>query len=397
MSGPVCELAGSVRRPFQMSRPSSRGFGSVTVGHSGQPVSLAAVRAAVARRGALVVEDVDDPVPGPGDALVAVKACGICGSDLHALHYADELVAVLRDMGQDLTFDPARDFVMGHEFTAEVLELGPYTDGTPVKPGDVVTSLPVAMTPTGVEPVGAYSNVYNGGYADKMRLSAALCMKVPNGLDHRRAALTEPMSVGRHAVARAAVTPAESALVLGAGPVGLAVIAELRRRNVETIVVSDYSPRRRAVARAMGASIAVDPAHEDPVEALTAADTRRVPVVFDAIGAPGTLEAVIKAAPPMGRVCVVGSCMPPDTVRPLVAQAKQLTIVFSFAYEPFEFGDTLRAIAEGEIDVSPMITGTCGVDGVPAAFDALGNPEEHVKILVEPGGPAAPVPIAAVS
>jgi len=176
--------------------------------------------------------------------------------------------------------------------------------------------------------------------------------------------------------------------VLGAGPVGLAVVAELRRQRVETIVVSDFSPRRREVALAMGATVVVDPAREDPVTALTAADGTRTPVVFDAIGVPGTLETVIRAAPAMGRVCVVGSCMQTDTVRPLVAQAKQLTIVFSFAYDPFEFADTLRAIAEGEIDVTPMITGVCGVDGVPAAFEALGRPEEHVKILVEPGGPS---------
>jgi threonine dehydrogenase-like Zn-dependent dehydrogenase len=201
------------------------------------------------------------------------------------------------------------------------------------------------------------------------------------------------MAVGRHAVARAAVTPAEAAVVLGAGPVGLAVVAELRRLGVETVVLSDFSPRRRAVALAIGASVAVDPAVDDPMDAWSAADGRRTPIVFDAIGVPGTLEAVIKAAPPMGRVCIVGSCMQPDSVRPLVAQAKQLTIVFSFAYDPFEFGDTLRAIAEGEIDVTPMITGTCGVEGVPAAFDALGRPEEHVKILVEPGGPAVPAPI----
>jgi threonine dehydrogenase-like Zn-dependent dehydrogenase len=351
------------------------------------------VRAAVARRGVLVVEDVADPVVGPGDVLVAVKACGICGSDLHALHYADELVAITREMGVPIAFDPTRDFIMGHEFTGEVLELGPMTDGAPVKAGDLVTSLPIALTPTGMEPVGAYSNIYNGAYADLMRLSAAMCMKVPNGLDHRRAALTEPMAVGRHAVARSAITPAEAAVVLGAGPVGLAVVAELRRQGIETIVVSDFSPRRRAVALAMGASIAVDPAAEDPMDACTAADGRRVPVVFDAIGLPGSLEAVIKAAPAMGRVCIVGSCMQPDSVRPLVAQAKQLTVVFSMAYDPFEFGDTLRAIAEGEIDVTPMITGTCGVDGVPAAFDALGHPDEHVKILVEPGGPALPTTI----
>jgi threonine dehydrogenase-like Zn-dependent dehydrogenase len=351
------------------------------------------VRAAVARRGVLVVEDVAEPVLGPGDALVAVKACGICGSDLHALHHADALVAIAREMDAPLTFDPARDYIMGHEFTGEVLELGPQTDGSPVQPGDLVTSLPVALTPAGMEPVGAYSNVYNGAYADRMRLTAAICMKVPNGLDHRRAALTEPMAVGRHAVARAAITTAESAVVLGAGPVGLAVVAELGRQGVETIIVSDFSPRRRAVALAMGAGVAVDPAVDDPMEAWMSTAGRRMPVVFDAIGVPGTLEAVIKAAPPMGRVCIVGSCMQPDSVRPLVAQAKQLTIVFSFAYDPFEFGDTLRAIAEGEIDVAPMITGTCGVDGVPAAFHALGLPEEHVKILVEPGGPALPTPI----
>jgi threonine dehydrogenase-like Zn-dependent dehydrogenase len=348
------------------------------------------MRAAIARRGVLVVEDVAEPVLGPGDALVAVKACGICGSDLHALHHADALVAIAQEMGAPMPFDPAQDYIMGHEFTGEVLELGPQTDGSPVQPGDLVTSLPVALTASGMEPVGAYSNVYNGAYADRMRLTAAICMKVPNGLDHRRAALTEPMSVGRHAVARAAITPAEAAVVLGAGPVGLAVVAELRRIGIETVIASDFSPRRRAVALAMGASVAVDPAVDDPMEAWIAADGRRIPVVFDAIGVPGTLEAVIKAAPAMGRVCIVGSCMQNDSIQPLVAQIKQLTIMFSFAYEPFEFGDTLRAIAEGEIDVTPMITGTCGVDGVPAAFAALGRPEEHVKILVEPGGPAVP-------
>jgi threonine dehydrogenase-like Zn-dependent dehydrogenase len=351
------------------------------------------VRAAIARRGVLLVEDVADPVIGPGDVLVAVKACGICGSDLHALHFADELVAMTREMGAPMSFDPARDFIMGHEFTGEVLELGPLTDGAPVRAGDLVTSLPIALTATGMEPVGAYSNTYNGGYADLMRLSAAMCMKVPNGLDHRRAALTEPMAVGRHAVARSAITPADAAVVLGAGPVGLAVVAELQRQGIETVVVSDFSPRRRAVALAMGASVALDPAVEDPMEAWMAADGRRPPVVFDAIGVPGTLDAAIRSAPPLGRVCIVGSCMQPDSVRPLVAQAKQLTIVFSFAYDPFEFGDTLRAIAEGEIDVTPMITGTCGVDGVPAAFSALGDPDEHVKILVEPGGPATPTVI----
>src|SRR5262249_61460145 len=130
-----------------------------------------------------------------------------------------------------------------------------------------------------------------------------------------------------------------------------------------------------------------------PIDAWQRSDGRRTPVVFDAIGVPGTLALATRLAPMGSRVCEVGSCMETDTFKPLVPQAKQLTIVFSFAYDPFEFADTLRAIAEGEIDVAPMITGTCGIDGVPAAFDALGRPEEHVKVLVEPGGPATPTTI----
>lgn len=346
------------------------------------------MRAAVARDHHLVVESVDDPVPGPGEALVAVRACGICGSDLHALQSAERLVEVMRESGAPVGFDPSRDFVMGHEFTAEVLDFGPGGDAGPVAVGDLVTAFPVAITPSGVEPIGAYSNVYNGGYAELMRLTAALCLKVPNGLDARRAALTEPMAVGRHAVARGGVTERDAALVLGAGPVGLAVVAELRRLGLDAIVVSDYSPRRRAVALAMGATDAVDPAHDDPAEVAGRAAKGKQLVVFDAIGVPGSLTLAVKAAPMMSRVVVVGSCMEPDSFTPLLAQTKQLAVVFSFAYDPVEFGGTLQSIAEGEIDVTPMITGTCGLDAVADAFSALGDPEDHVKILVEPSGPA---------
>jgi threonine dehydrogenase-like Zn-dependent dehydrogenase len=352
------------------------------------------MRAAIARGTTLRIGEIPDPVPGAGEALVGVKACGICGSDLHALQFGHRLVEMANEIDMPITFDPTQDFVMGHEFCAEVLELGPDTEGAPVAPGDLVCCLPFALTPTGIEPVGAYSNRYNGGYADYMRLTAAMCLKVPNGLDHRRAALTEPMAVGRHAVGRAAVTPQESAIVLGAGPVGLAVVAELRRLGVESVVVSDYSPRRRSVALAMGATEAVDPAVDEPLAVWQRVDGRRPLVVFDAIGVPGTMSLAMRVAPMMTRVCVVGSCMEPDTFRPLIPQAKQLTVVFSFGYDPFEFADTLRAIAEGEIDVAPMVTGACGIDGVPAAFEALAQPEEHVKVLVEPDDKAAaPVPI----
>src|SRR3954452_11350356 len=119
------------------------------------------MKAAVARRGVLVVDDLIDPEPGPGEALVAVQACGICGSDLHALHHADDLVATGKEVGAPLVFDPSRGFVMGQQFTATILELGPGCECAPVAPAYLVTSLPIALTATGMEPVGAYPNTYN--------------------------------------------------------------------------------------------------------------------------------------------------------------------------------------------------------------------------------------------
>ncbi len=352
------------------------------------------MRAAIAQTNTLRVADTVDPVAGAGDALVRVKACGICGSDLHALQHGQRMVEQAAEAGLPLTFDPNRDFIMGHEFSAEVRELGPDTAGAPVAVGDLVTSIPIALTASGIEPIGAYSNSYGGGYADLMRLSAALCLKVPNGLDARRAALTEPMAVGRHAVGRAHLQPADTAIVLGCGPVGLAVIADLRRRNVATIVATDFSRRRRETAVAMGASEVVDPREEPAIDAW-----RRVTgglkavVIFEAIGVPGLLDQAMKAAPPQSRIVVVGVCMEADRLHPFIGISKELNLQFVLGYDPLEFMSTLQSIAEGEIDVTPMVTGRCGIDGVPAAFDALADPDEHVKILVEPGGPALLEPL----
>src|SRR5262249_19254451 len=153
----------------------------------------------------------------------------------------------------------------------------------------------------------------------RMRLTAALCMKVPNGLDARRAACTEPMAVGRHAVGKADLAPRDTALVLGCGPVGLAVIAELRRRGMETIIASDFSPSRRSVAALMGASEVVDPATEPAIDAWRRVTGGLVPlVVFEAIGVPGVLDRAMKDAPAQARIVIVGVCMQTDHVHPAV-------------------------------------------------------------------------------
>lgn len=338
------------------------------------------MRASVLRGGRMVLrDDVPEPVPGPGQVLVAVKACGICGSDLHfAAHGDDALAAGAQMEGMPQlgdTVDLSADVFMGHEIAAEVLEAGPETDAPP--PGTVVTSIPALISQTGVAPI-VYSNSVIGGYAERMLLSAPLLLPVPNGLDPRHAALTEPMAVGLHAVNRSAITPAESALVIGCGPIGMAIVAALRLRGVEHVVAADFSQTRRRLAQTMGAHETVDPAQRSPFEVAAPA------VVFEAVGAPGILNDVMRRAPAHTRVVVAGVCMEPDTVMPFYGAPKELSIQFVFAYDVGEFAETLRAIAEGAIDVAPLITGEVGLDGVGDAFATLSRPDEQCKILVTP-------------
>ena len=338
------------------------------------------MRAVVMRDRKLVVADIPVPEPGPGEVLVRTLACGICGSDLHALKHAERFVETARRAGNPRVMDLARDVVMGHEFCAEIVEHGPGTARTlPV--GTRVCSRPTLVRETGPQSIG-YSNDNPGGYGQYMRLSEALLLPVPNGLATDHAALTEPMAVGAHAVQKARLAPEDAPLVIGCGPVGLAVIAALRLLKVEPIVAADFSPRRRELATTLGAHVVVDPAKSTVWEQRPAG---RTPVVFECVGVPGVLDQVMAAAPRGARIVVVGVCMEPDTIHPLIGIVKELNLQFVLGYTPEEFAATLRHIAEGEIPTTPLITGHVGLDGVPAAFEELGSPERHAKILVHPG------------
>ncbi len=346
------------------------------------------MRAAVLRAGEIVVrDDVAGPVPGFGQVLVQVRACGICGSDLHfAKHGASmlELTAEMRgvpNLGAGEPLDLSRDVFMGHEFTGEVLEIGPETVGP--DPGTVVTSIPIMLTTTGVQNL-VYTNELPCGYGERMLLSAPMLLEVPNGLDARHAALTEPMAVGLHAVNRSGIAAGEGALVLGCGPVGLAVIAALRLRGIEPIVASDYSVARRGLATVMGAHEVVDPSAEPAFDAWERAGGGRPVVVFEAIGVPGILDEALRLAPAGARIVVVGVCMGHDTITPMYGISKELSLQFVLGYDPMEFEASLRSIAEGELDVTPLITGEVGLDGVPDAFAQLAHPDRHCKILVVP-------------
>ncbi|KWX63284.1 zinc-binding dehydrogenase [Mycobacterium sp. NAZ190054] len=375
--------------------------------------------------GTLEVVDLPSPRPGDGQLVLDVLRCGICGSDLHAKDHADELTEVFAEGGYHDFVRSDTPVVMGHEFCGVVAERGRKA-GREFTEGTTVVSFPLRRAGGGVHLLGL-SPLTPGAYAEQVVTEAALTFAVPNGLDPAVAALTEPMSVALHAVRRSEITGRDVAIVLGCGPVGLAVICHLKARGVRTIVASDFSPGRRALASRCGADVVVDPAEESPYDAVPAGQRgltelpalyelgvgsmeklRKIPgwahvyriadrlggtapkrpVIFECVGVPGMIDGIVSAAPLASRVIVVGVCMGDDRIRPAMAIGKEIEMRFVFGQTPIEFRDTLHMLAEGKLDASPLVTGTVGLGGVAAAFEALGDPETHAKILIDPASPA---------
>ena len=337
------------------------------------------MRAAIFRGGDIVVDTLPESVPAMGQVLVKTLACGICGSDLHAAKHAHRMVEVTKRIPGRVPMDLARDVVFGHEFCCEVLDYGPKTERR-LKTGTRVCAMPVMLEADGPKGMG-YSNAYVGGYAEQMLLSAPMLLEVPNGLPTEHAALTEPLAVGVHAVEKGALKGDEAPLVIGCGPVGLAVIAGLRLKGIRPIVAADFSPKRRELAVKMGADIVVDPAKESPYARL-AADKRAA--IFECVGVPGVLQQMLEKAPRDARIVVAGVCMELDTIEPMFGIVKELSLQFVLGYTPEEFARSLGLLADGKVDAEALITAKVGLDGVKGAFAELGNPERHTKILVEP-------------
>lgn len=356
------------------------------------------MRAVVSRRGRLTVEDRPMPVPGEGEVLLKVKACGICGSDLHMLHHSEHFEDLSRRSGAPMRMDMGRGVVFGHEFSGEIVDFGPRTEAT-VPVGTMVAALPIGLTPTGVETIG-YSDAFPGGYGEYVRALRDLVVPLPQGLSPDLGALTEPMAVGYHAVRKAGLMAADVAVVIGCGPVGLSVILALKAGGHGPIIAADFSPVRRAMADRVGADIVVDPAAESPYRywsdfsvpttaserffAQVAGAPSRTGVLFECVGVPGVLQSLIDGAPPDARIIVVGVCMEPDRIEPAMAITKQLDLRFVLGYTPEEFAESLYAIADGRLDVAPLITDKVGLGGVADAFERLSTPNEQVKILIDP-------------
>lgn len=333
-------------------------------------------------------EELDAPVAGPGDVLIRVEHCGICGSDLHS--YAHGMNA---RPGQ----------VLGHELAGTVLE-APGVAG--VAAGDLVTVRP--LIPCGrcdacrrgdvqVCEAGMRGNVgygIRGGMAERMVLPGAVAGRtvfgLPPGVGTRAGALVEPLAVALHAVRVADPAPDGVAVVLGGGTIGLGVVRFLALRGVAAVVLVEPSARRRAAGLHQGADVVLDPDGDDVEAAVREATGSRgrtpgADVVLDCAGAAGTLASGVGLLRSRGRL-VACAIFAGDVVLPAnLVVGRELELCGALGYRD-EFPDVLAELAAGRIDAEALVSHEFGLEDVGAAFAAALDREGSLKVLLAPGG-----------
>ena len=325
--------------------------------------------AVITEGGRLEVERIDDPTPGPGELLVRVSRCGICGSDLKSR--------------------PAMPHgtVMGHEFAGEVVAVGPGTAGS-WREGQHAAVLPVFSCGTcewcragevahctSARLVGLGGG--HGGFAEYAAASADLAVPLPDDIAESHGALVEPFAVGLHTARVAGIGPGDHVLVLGGGPVGLTTAQWAREAGAARVVVADPVATRREMAEQMGVSAVLDPTADELGQDHD--------VVVECVGKPGLLDTCVGAVATKGRIVVAGVCVEPDPYLPVVALLKEVSIGFSVYYRPDEFREVVDAFATGRIDPTPLVTDTIALSDVDQAFDRLQHDPTDVKVLVDPG------------
>ncbi len=325
------------------------------------------------RGGAFELAEVPVPVPGPGEAVVRVKYCGICGSDLHMV-----------DKGM-----LPQGAVIGHELTGTVEAVGEGVAG--FAPGAPVAVMPLAacgkcafcasgrtqLCQDGLN--GAYGlGGKPGGFAQFMLVKSSMLYSLPLGLDLKTAALNEPWSVARHAVAMISAGPV---LILGAGPIGLMSVYALREREIDAIFVYEPDPHRAGLAKRAGARV-IDPAREKPAVVLAQEAGGPPPVVLDCAGAEKSMQEAAGLVAPAGTVLMLGINMAKTFILPIVCFGKEITIKFSFGYTAAEFGDSLLSLASSALDPSVLISAVMPLSDINKAFQSLHQPGQ-AKVLID--------------
>jgi len=321
----------------------------------------------------LVIETLPDPEPGPGEMVIKVHRCGICGTDLH--------------MTSGHQWDFPAGCVPGHEYAGEIVAIGAGVDGYAM--GDRITALP--STGCGDCEACRRGNLVlcrnapgvMGGFADYMRVPARVAVKLPGTLSLADGALIEPLAVALHGVRMARIKPGDRVLVLGAGSVALCAMYWARRLGAGRIAATSRSTRRADMAREMGADAFVLHGDDDVAE-VTEALGGAPDIVFECVGVPGFLMKGIQHVAAFGQIISLGFCTEPEQILPAMAAYKAATLHFPVGYSLDDFDYVAREMDKGHVDPKILISAVAPLGELPGMLEQLRRANTETKVHIAP-------------
>ena len=321
----------------------------------------------------LAFETLPDPTPGEGDVVVRVGRCGICGSDLH--------------MTEDAAYGCKHGDVLGHEFAGEVVALGKNTEG--LKAGELVSVIPLKSCGQceycrkGEVQWCAGFGLQGGGYAEYALTRPKQCVKLPQDVSLADGAIVEPLAVALHGVNLSGLQQGDKVLVLGAGPIGLAVAFWAKRMGAAKVAVQDVAEFQQGRALEMGADVfVVDPA--DPVGSAERALGGKADIAFECVGIPGLIAQAVNQVRNRGTILLLGLCTRPDTFNSFAMLSKEVRLVTSAFFTRQEYEAALDALAHGAIEPRLLVTDTIRLADAPQVFESLKRRTSQCKVLIAP-------------
>ena len=321
----------------------------------------------------LAFETLPDPTPDAGQVVVKVGRCGICGSDLH--------------MTEDPAYGCKHGDVLGHEFAGEVVGLGSKVEG--LKTGDLVSVIPLMSCGRcehcrkGEVQWCEQFGLQGGGYAEYALTRPNQCVRLPSDVSVADGAIVEPLAVALHGVNLSGFKAGDKVLVLGAGPIGLAVAFWARRLGAAKVAVQDIADFQEQRALDMGVDVfVVDP--EDPVGSAERGLGGKADIVFECVGLPGLIAQAVDQVKPRGTILLLGLCTQPDTFNSFAMLSKEVRLVTSAFFTRHEYEAALAALDAGAIEPRLLVTDTISLSDTPEIFESLKRRTSQCKVLIAP-------------
>ena len=327
----------------------------------------------------LVIEDIPEPIPKEGQVLVKIKACGICGSDIHA---------------SETDWTP-KNIVMGHEFSGIIAGLGAGVKKWEV--GQRVAALAQITCGKCTECLNknfhrcasieylAYNRKYNGGYSEYVVVGEQDVIPISNKISFGEAAAIEPLAVGLDAIRKSRLKVGENVLIIGGGPIGLTCATWAKFYGAANVVISELNPERLLLAKAMGATDTINPNKETDVIAAFQEKTNALPdIIVEAVGVKGMIQYCVNLAQKRSRILVVGVCQEPDVFEPLKCILKSLELIFPFGYSVQDYDFIIKMMEQERITAKPLISHQIGLAELPTMFEKMKNPTNQCKVIVVP-------------